>query len=1329
MAIIKNITVAGLKAVVAGLEGMPLVKGTLTFFAELAGMTKDKREKLEQAQSQEQLKELLTQAELATYNTALAAAGAEQMKTLIANFKHLDKKHLEALSKLIADDLHDLRDDLHNHGIIIDDTNKIVRTTSRKIDKVQTSVDDLHEKVDKLQPPVPNDKVSKPIQNIPSNSLGNLFKGRQDDFNKLIEQINDPSNTTAITQAIHGLGGVGKTRLAIEYGWHTLEQGLYTAVLFVNCSQQLSGSQDTTDAADQQRRQNSALDRLSVEIAKLTAANLLNIPGIDPTDHQNAVHAVLKELQSRTNWLIVFDNVDEPAMAQAVYAILPQLHNGNTIITSRLTNFAGNIKPLALEKLSPEASQEYVLEKTEKKRLPRENDREKVEELASILDGLPVALEQAAAYINYQEISLEEYLHKFNALEKKLLEFDAQSLGLGDYSQPVLTTWTMTEQQLNPLARSVNTLAAFLAPEAVPLSLFTNQPDGVFDAAAQLDSDFDPDQHKNLSPAEKSDSIEDAIAQLAAFSMIARHPSDPSLKHSNKTTVSNDCHSEQSEESRSVDQIKPLRPTQHDISEALVEHFSIHRLLQQVTRLRLSKDLINSFTQIILKMIANDCPDYDTVIKTNYTWHKTMDSHLSGLIAYTEQLWPNVTDIPESIAASLATQINNLVTFYQDTNRLDGAEPLMRRALEIDETSFGHDHPNVARDLNNLVQLLKATNRIADAEPLMRCALSIDEKSFGPDHPDVARDLNNLAGLLKATNRLKEAEPMYRRALDIRKKSLGDKHPDYATSLKDLAGLLIDTDRSSEAESLYHHVLKIYEESFDSNHPWVATALNDLAQLLKATNRLDDAESLMRRALAIDENSFGPDHPAVAANLNNLATLLQVTNRLDDAEPLMRRALAIDEKSFGPDHPDVARDLNNLALLLQSTNRLDDAEPLMRRALGIDEKSFGPDHPDVAIDLNNLASLLKATNCLDDAKPLMRRALAIDEKSFGPDHPNVAIRLNNLAQLLQATNRLDEAEPMYRRALEIDEKSYGPDHPEVATALNNLAELYRITNRFSEAEPLYRRALAIDEKSFGPDHPNVAIDLNNLAQLLKTTNRLEDAEPLMKRVIEIFEKSYGKEHPNVATALNNLAQLLQATNRLADAEPLMRRALEIDENSLGPDHPKVAIRLNNLAQLLQATNRIKDAEPLMRRALEIDEKSYGPDHPNVAIDLNNLAQLLQATNRLDDAEPLMRRALEIDENSFGPDHPDVARDLNNLALLLQDTNRLKEAEHLMERHLVILLQFTRQTGHPHPHLNNAINNFAGLLTQLGQTKNQITARLQYLAPEFFAPPDNQNNEE
>jgi hypothetical protein len=150
---------------------------------------------------------------------------------------------------------------------------------------------------------------------------------------------------------------------------------------------------------------------------------------------------------------------------------------------------------------------------------------------------------------------------------------------------------------------------------------------------------------------------------------------------------------------------------------------------------------------------------------------------------------------------------------------------------------------------------------------------------------------------------------------------------------------------------------------------------------------------------------------------------------------------------------------------------------------------------------------------------------------------------------------------------------------------------------------------------------------------------------------------------------------------------------------------------------MRATNRLHEAEQLYRRALAIDEASFGKDHPNVATRLNNLALLLQSTSRLGEAEPLMRRTLAIDEASYGKAHPDVARDLNNLARLLQVTNRLDEAEPLMRRVAVILLTRERATGHPHRHRDDAIGNYAHLLTAIGKTAAEVATTIAELRHE------------
>ena len=308
-----------------------------------------------------------------------------------------------------------------------------------------------------------------------------------------------------------------------------------------------------------------------------------------------------------------------------------------------------------------------------------------------------------------------------------------------------------------------------------------------------------------------------------------------------------------------------------------------------------------------------------------------------------------------------------------------------------------------------------------------------------------------------------------------------------------------------------------------------------------------------------------------------------------------------------------------------------------------------------------------------------------------------------------------EAEQLLREALSLDERTFGPNHPNVATCLNNLAALLHDSNRLEEAEVLYRRALAIDEKSFGANDAKVATCLNNLAALLYDTDRLEEAEVLYRRALTADEHSLGPNHPKLATHLNNLAQLLRATDRPEEAEPLYRRALDIDQAALGPDHPRIAGHLSNLAQLLHAVNRLGEAESLYRRALAIDEESFGPDHARIATHLSNLASLLKARSRFEEAERLYRRALAIDKKSFGWDHANVGADLNNLAALFEATNRLPEAVQLMETMLRIFIRFRATTGHDHPFLGTATNNYVALMAEMGRSSGQILARLNELA--------------
>ena len=844
------------------------------------------------------------------------------------------------------------------------------------------------------------------VHNLPYPSIGKLLKGRENELEKLRYGL-EAGRALTITQMqeVCKAGGVGKTRLAVEYGWRALEAGRYWGVFFVLADTQGS---------------------LNRNLAGLADEHLLNLPERNIPEQPVIIEAVLRELEKHTDWLLILDNVDSKDMAGRLSEeVLSRLAGGHVLITSYRSDWPDEIANLQINGLNEADAAAYLLERTESERKMLGDDAGFSGEVANKLGGYPMALEQAACYINSCHIGFGDFLEDFDKSEKKVLSWRRRDL----INNPpaVLATLQTIEEVLGPGVHSILRLACFFSREPIPVALFEAQAERISDAAWLLPREMRA-EFKSRGGQGKLD-VRDLLSELAKWSLI---------------TLTDDG-------------------------------FTVHRVVQECIICGITKDKRKAWIELALHLMNGyicNAPRPDDV-RGWPVWNR-VESHVRVLVSRADDF-----DISEPTTLLM----NELGLYLKSRGRFSEAELLYLWALEVDEKSFGPEHPNVAVRLNNLAQLLEGTNHFEQAEFLMQRALEIDEKWFGLEHPKVAVRLNNLAELLRATNQLGKAEPLLRMVIGILDRNGGERLENYSA------------------------------------------ALNNLAQLLKTTNRLEQAEPLMRRALEIDEKYLDADHPKVSVRLNNLAQLLKEMNRLKEAEPLMRLSLEIDERTFGPDHPRISVGLNNLGQLLKKMNHLREAEPLMRRALEIDEKSFGPNHPAVAVRLNNLAQLLHATKHLGEAELLMRRALDIDEKLSGPNHPKVAIRLNNLAGLLEDTNRLEQAEPLMRRAVKILENHEGEPPGSYAAAMNNLAHLLKATNRIEEAELLMRCALEIDEGLFGPNHPNVAVDLNNLAQLLTETKHIRKARPLMRRALQILEVSLGPEHPKSKVVQRNLESL------------------------------------------------------------------------------------------------------------------------------------------------------------------------------------------------------------
>ncbi len=744
--------------------------------------------------------------------------------------------------------------------------------------------------------------VSQPVS-LPYPSLGAGFAGRADALDRIHQAARrgDGPHEAVTAQVIEGPGGIGKTRLAVEYAW--AHAGEYTALLFV-----------------------------LVESAASLTAGLAALTGVLAPNDREAGDAPRKAelaiawLRANPGWLLILDDVDTDDAAAAAHALVGRLRGGHVLLTSRRHGFAAGVEVITLNALDGATAAALLLSQTEGYRQTAPSDNAEAHALAADLDGLPLALDMAAATIRRNGLSLAAWRHAWRENRDSVSGWGAPIIG--SYLHPVDAAWGPAVAALPPAARWLLDHLAFLAPDPVPESLLDvpipgdeAAPDNGLAAITEL-----ADRHLLARDSDLRRFTIHAMVQDVVRRSLA--PDMARTRLTETLTWLTAAFQGDADDIRTWPRLEPLAPH----AEALVWRGDRAGLADQA-------GLLMGAVGSLL--------------------------HNKAEFARAEPLMRRALAITEaSLGAdhpNVARDLNNLAQLLKATNRLAEAEPLMRRALAITEASLGADHSNVATGLNNLAMLLQATNRLAEAEPLMRRALDIDEASLGADHPNVAIRLNNLAQLLQATNRLAEAEPLMRRALAIDEASLGADHPNVATGLNNLAMLLKDTNRLAEVEPLMRRALAIDEASLGADHPNVAIRLNNLAHLLQATNRPAEAEPLMRRALAIDEASLGADHPSVAIDLNNLAHLLQATNRLVEAEPLMRRALAIDEASLGADHPNVATGLNNLARLLQATNRLAEAEPLMRRMVVIFlnfERNTGHAHPHRDTAVGNYESLL-----------------------------------------------------------------------------------------------------------------------------------------------------------------------------------------------------------------------------------------------------------------------------------------------------------------------------------------------------------------------------------
>jgi len=610
-------------------------------------------------------------------------------------------------------------------------------------------------------------------------------------------------------QALSGLGGKGKTTLAREYAYRY--QADYDLVWWMHADEPAS---------------------ITMDYVSLAAA--LDLPKMDSPDQ--VVNAVKRWLGQNRKWLLIFDNAQD---SDALNRFLPQGGGGHVLITSRNPNWGSVAKVLPVEVFEPAEAVDFILRRT------NQDDHSSAEVLATETGRLPLALEQAGAYIKESGIKLSDYLARFRKKRAKILKRGNPA----DYLDTVATTWNISFQAVrtkSPAAADLLVLCSFLAPDDIPRSMIAagaeHFPEPLASAAAdELELDF-------------------VMIELRRYSLITGDGDSFSMHQLVQAVVRSEL-AEDEQHKWSAASLNLLNGAfQFDKNSQKSWAVCAPLLLHALACAGYAE--VHGVASEIIAEILNNAGSY----QRHFADFNEAKSSFERALAIDEKaLGPEHT--------SVATIANNLGSVLQDLGDLAGAKRCFERALAIDEKAFGPEHTSVARDVNNLGLVLKDQGDLAGAKRCFERALAIDEKAFGPEHTSVATNANNLGSVLQDLGDLAGAKRCFERALAIDEKAFGPEHTSVAIRVNNLGLVLKDQGDLAGAKRCFERALAIDEKAFGPEHTSVATIANNLGLVLQDQGDLAGAKRCYERSIRILQKFLGDDHPLTKkakANLNAL---------------------------------------------------------------------------------------------------------------------------------------------------------------------------------------------------------------------------------------------------------------------------------------------------------------------------------------------------------------------------------------------------------------------------------------------------------------------------
>jgi len=640
-----------------------------------------------------------------------------------------------------------------------------------------------------------------------------------------------------------------------------------------------------------------ATNRESLEQAYLDVFKQLGIPGCeeDKADIKKLVRDYLSD-ESIGQWLLVFDNADDIDMwigkseqgSGRLIEYLPRSKQGSIIFTTRDRKAAVKLAHEDIVEV-PEMDETVAAQLLQKCLIDQNliNSQQDTAELLAQLTYLPLAIVQAAAYINENGITLVDYLSLLAEQEEDVVDLLSEEFEddwrYHNVKNPVAVTWLISFEQIrhrDPLAADYLSFMACVDLKNVPQSLL---PTG-------------QSRKKEI----------DAIGTLNAYSFIAKRPADLAI----------DIH-----------RLVHLATRNWLRKEELLARWTggaIARLAGLLAdRGHENRVVWRTYLPHARYALESALVDQDGEDRIDLMWKYGTCLYHDGRYNEAEMSFEQVVETFKRVLGEehpdTLTSMANLALVYWNRGRWKEAEELGVQVMETRKRVLGEEHPSTLTSMANLTPTYSNQGRWKEAEELEVQVMETRKRVLGEEHPHTLTSMANLASAYWNQGRWKEAEELEVQVVETRKRVSGEEHPSTLTSMANLMSTYSNQGRWKEAEELGVQVVETFKRVLGEEHPSTLTSMANLASAYSNQGRWKEAEELGLQVVETFKRVLGEEHPSTLTSMNNLAFTWKGYGRDSEAIELMEKCVLLRASVLGVGHPST---LNSAAVLMGWKNNL-----------------------------------------------------------------------------------------------------------------------------------------------------------------------------------------------------------------------------------------------------------------------------------------------------------------------------------------------------------------------------------------------------------------------